>query len=147
MVRRLFAGGSEIRTLGPAVKETAVERGPRPTTVVAGDDLCLMTIQLIAPASPFGNSGETLLRERYRRFESGFLQRRVVQTVGSSPVEPREHRGDRSWNHSEPMSTRRAASMSPVVVRPGKGSLSEPTAATQPWPRAARPHASGAKLI
>jgi len=40
------------------------------------------------------------------------------------------------------MSTRRAASMSPVAVRPGKGSLSEPTAATQPWPRADQPHAS-----
>jgi len=32
--------------------------------------------------------------------------------------------------------------MSPVAVRPGKGSLSEPTAATQPWPRADQPHAS-----
>ena len=31
------------RTIGPAEKETAVERGPRPTIVVSRDDLCLMT--------------------------------------------------------------------------------------------------------
>jgi hypothetical protein len=35
---------------------------------------------------------------------------------------------------------------SPVAVRLGEGSLSEPTAATQPWLRADRLHASGAKL-
>jgi len=61
MVRRLSAGGSEIRTLGPAIKETTVERGPRQTTVVAGDDLCLMTHPAYRSASPFGNSRETLL--------------------------------------------------------------------------------------
>ena len=32
---------SRIRTIGPAVIETAVERDPRRTTVVSRDDLCL----------------------------------------------------------------------------------------------------------
>jgi len=43
-VRRLTAGGNRIRTISPAEKETAVERGPAaPTIVVSRDDLCLMT--------------------------------------------------------------------------------------------------------
>jgi hypothetical protein len=37
-----------------------VERVPRTTIVVSRDDLCLIDlIQLIGPASPFGNSRET----------------------------------------------------------------------------------------
>jgi hypothetical protein len=57
MVRGLSAGGRWIRTIGPAVKETAWRSGPRPTIVVSRDDLCLMTrVQLIGPA---GNSRET----------------------------------------------------------------------------------------
>jgi hypothetical protein len=42
-LHRLTAGGNRIRTIGPAEKETAVERGPQPTIVVSRDDLCLMT--------------------------------------------------------------------------------------------------------
>jgi hypothetical protein len=58
---RLAGGGNRVRTIGPAEKETAVERGP------AADHLRLARrpvlndpIQLIGPASPFGNSRETL---------------------------------------------------------------------------------------
>jgi hypothetical protein len=45
--RGLFAGGNRIRTIGPAEKETAVRR------------LVLDPIQLIGPASPFGDCRET----------------------------------------------------------------------------------------
>ena len=53
MVCRLSAGGNRIRTIGPAEKETAVERGP------AADHRRLVRrpvlndpVQLIGPASP-----------------------------------------------------------------------------------------------
>jgi hypothetical protein len=32
-----------MRTIGPPVKETAVERGPRPTTVVLRDHQCVLS--------------------------------------------------------------------------------------------------------
>src|SRR6516225_4762332 len=40
---RLCAGGNRIRTIGPAEKEMAVERGPAADIVVSRDHLCLMT--------------------------------------------------------------------------------------------------------
>jgi len=52
-----------MRTIGPAVKETAVERGPRPTIVVSRDDLCLMT----HPAYQFGISVRQQARDPFVR--------------------------------------------------------------------------------
>src|SRR6516165_2693595 len=40
---RLCAGGNRIRTIGPAEKEMAVEKGPAADIVVSRDHLCLMT--------------------------------------------------------------------------------------------------------
>src|SRR6516225_2751258 len=60
MVRRLFAGGSRIRTIGPAEKETAVERGPAADQRrLARRPVLNDPIQLIGPASLVGNSRET----------------------------------------------------------------------------------------
>jgi hypothetical protein len=57
----LFAGGNRIRTIGPAEKETAVGRGPAADhRRLARRPVLNDPIQLIGPASPFGNSRETL---------------------------------------------------------------------------------------
>src|SRR5262249_25848602 len=76
-VRRLFAGGSRIRTNGPAEKETAVREAPRPTIVVSRDDLCLMTpsnLSVRRPPSataerPFARAGP-MVRNRFPPAES-----------------------------------------------------------------------------
>jgi hypothetical protein len=58
---RLAAGGNRVRTIGPAEKETAVERGPAADhRRLARRPVLNDPIQLIGPASPFGNSRETL---------------------------------------------------------------------------------------
>src|SRR6516164_2159213 len=60
MVRRLTAGGNRIRTIGPAEKETAVERGPAADhRRLARGPVRNDPIQLIGPASLVGNSRET----------------------------------------------------------------------------------------
>jgi hypothetical protein len=57
---RLFAGGNRIRTIGPAEKETDVERGPAADhRRLAGRPVLNDPIQLIGPASLVGNSRET----------------------------------------------------------------------------------------
>ena len=63
--------------MGPSEKETAAERGPAADhRRLARRPVLIDPIQLIGPASPFGDSRETF-RERDRWFESVFLQRRV----------------------------------------------------------------------
>jgi hypothetical protein len=74
MVRRLSAGGNRIRTIGPAEKETAVERGPRPTIVVSRDDLRLMTHPAYRSGISLRQQPRDLSQERDRWFESGSLQ-------------------------------------------------------------------------
>jgi len=60
MVRGLPAGGNRIRTIGPAEKETAVERGPATDhRRLARRPVVNDPIQLIGPASHVGNSRET----------------------------------------------------------------------------------------
>ena len=60
MVRRLSGGGNRIRTIGPAEKETAVERGPAADhRRLARRPVLNDPIQLIGPASLVGNSRET----------------------------------------------------------------------------------------
>src|SRR6516162_4874188 len=57
---RLSAGGNGIRTIGPAEKETAVERGPAADHRRLGDDLCLMTPSSFSSATaerPFTRAG------------------------------------------------------------------------------------------
>ena len=57
---RLCAGGNRIRTIGPAEKETAVERGPAADhRRLARRPVFNDPIQLIGPASHVGNSRET----------------------------------------------------------------------------------------
>jgi hypothetical protein len=56
----LTAGGNRIRTIGPAEKETAVERGPAADhRRLARRPVLNDPIQLIGPASLVGNSRET----------------------------------------------------------------------------------------
>src|SRR6516164_689325 len=57
---RLFAGGNRVRTIGPAEKETAFERGPAADhRRLARRPVLHDPIQLIGPASLVGNSRET----------------------------------------------------------------------------------------
>jgi hypothetical protein len=58
MVRGLSPGGNRIRTIGPAEKETAIER-PRGRSSSRETTMLNDTIQLIGPVSPFGNSRDT----------------------------------------------------------------------------------------
>src|SRR5580692_12507224 len=58
--RLLAAGGNRIRTIGPAEKETAVERGHAADhRRLARRPVLNHPVQLIDPAPPFGNSRET----------------------------------------------------------------------------------------
>src|SRR6516162_16623 len=56
---QLTLGGNRIRTIGPAEKETAVERGPAADHRPLARRPVLDPIQLIGPASLVGNSRET----------------------------------------------------------------------------------------
>ena len=51
--------GSGFEPWVPPRKRRPWREVPRPTIVVSRDGLCLMTLQLIGPGSPFGNSRET----------------------------------------------------------------------------------------
>jgi hypothetical protein len=60
---RLFAGGRRIRTIGPARERDGRGEGDSRPTIVVSRDPCLNDpIQLIGPASPFGNSRDPVVR-------------------------------------------------------------------------------------
>src|SRR5215831_13068018 len=63
---------------------TAVEKG---TTDVSRDDLGFMIPSSYRSGISVRQSRENPFEERYRWFESGSLQRRVVQTIGSYAAE------------------------------------------------------------
>src|SRR5437773_11117867 len=98
-MNRLFAGGNRIRTVGPAEKETAVESGPaadhrrRARRPVLNDP-----IQLIGPASPFGNS-----RETFRK--SGTDGSNPVPSSGESIANCRLRLFDRRTRRPPPLRT------------------------------------------
>jgi hypothetical protein len=72
-VCRLPAGGNRIRTIGPAEKETAVERGPAAGhRRLARRPVLNDPIQLIGPASLVGNSRENFYKSGTdRRYGAG----------------------------------------------------------------------------
>jgi hypothetical protein len=70
---RLSAGGNRIRTISPAEKETAVERGP------AADHRRLATPFSYRSGISRRQHPRDLSQERDRWFESGSLQRRVCK--------------------------------------------------------------------
>src|SRR6516225_935260 len=86
---RLAAGGNRIRTIGPAEKETAVERGP------AADHRRLARRPVLNDPQSAYRSGisrrqqpRDLSQERDRWFESGSLQRRVRNEPSAASLGP-----------------------------------------------------------
>src|SRR6266446_3650665 len=73
---RLSAGGNRIRTIGPAANGTAM--GGPPKSILAISDLTLGGSTDRRADVPIGNAQQSLLQQRDRWFESGFLHRRVL---------------------------------------------------------------------
>src|SRR6516225_2682736 len=107
---RLAAGGNRIRTIGPAEKETAVERGP------AADHRSLARRPVLNDPQSAYRSGisrrqqpRDLSQERDRWFESGSLQRRVRKPsvpqrrseISALPVIERAAAGPKHANAAE----------------------------------------------
>jgi len=79
-------------------------------------------IQLIGPASPFGNSRETLSSERYRWFEFGSLQQTVGVSLDFSFLYPKA--GSCRGVRGPGQAARPAETQGLVNIRPTAGNVS-----------------------
>jgi len=95
--------GSGFEPWVPPRKRRPWREVPRPTIVVSRDDLSLMTLQVIGPGSPFGNSRETFRKSgtdgsnplpsseesqqqtRFRHLRHGGYRARLKMPAGRAP--------------------------------------------------------------
>ena len=136
----LAAGGNRIRTIGPAEKETAVERGPAADhRRLARRPVLNDPTHLIGAASLVGNSRETFhqsgtdgsnpvpsssesANHRFRDDFTGYARDQDAPTVTRYLTSPRPKRADRD-THSLPRERVRSPAHLALAARSGEGPL------------------------